>query len=67
MLPLLHLQPGQSSLYWHAHPDDVNDISRVGRQLVTDRNAALDGLHALINHNEDGVKVWTRYLYQKPV
>lgn len=53
--------------YWHAHPDDVNDISRVGRQLITDRNAALDGLHALIAHNEDGVKVWTKYLYSKPV
>ena len=48
--------------YWQAEVDDVNDISRVGRQLLGDPIAAVDGLKALKTYVVEGVKYWKDYL-----
>ena len=48
--------------HWKAAVDDVWDIARVGRTLLTDRLAAEDGLNALKNHNVDGLKAWHSFL-----
>jgi hypothetical protein len=48
--------------YWKAEMDDVNDIARVGRQLIHDPRATYDGLVALEQHNRDGFEVWEEFL-----
>lgn len=44
--------------YWQANVDDVVDISRVGKHLLSHRQAPEDGLHALIQHNAQGSQSW---------
>lgn len=48
--------------HWAAHFDDAPDIARVGRQLLTDVNTPRDGLMALEDHNQDGIRMWMRWL-----
>ncbi len=48
--------------HWKAKMDDVNDIARVGRQLLYDPRAPYDGLVALEQHNRDGYEVWEEFL-----
>lgn len=47
---------------WKASVDDVNDIARVGVQLLGDPEAARKGLHALRTHNRFGERQWIDYL-----
>jgi hypothetical protein len=47
---------------WKAAVDDVWDIARVGRQLLTDIHAAADGRTALMEHNTDGLTSWLKWL-----
>jgi len=48
--------------FWRAEIDDVFDIARVGRCLLQDPNAPLEGLHALRAHNRDGLAAWQQFL-----
>ena len=48
--------------HWKASIDDVWDIARVGRLLLSDRMAAEDGYKALQAHNTDGLKAWSNFL-----
>ena len=48
--------------HWKADVDDVFDISRSGRNLLSDPNAAQDGLIALQRHNGDGIHAWFSFL-----
>jgi len=48
--------------HWFAHFDDAQDIARVARQLLTDTNAARDGLDSLTRHNNIGIPMWMRFL-----
>lgn len=48
--------------HWKSEIDDVVDIARVGRALLTDTHAAKDGLDALVRHNQDGIRFWTNFL-----
>ncbi len=48
--------------HWKAMNDDVLDIARVGRHLLTDLHASRDGWHALAHHNEDGLNHWCEFL-----
>jgi glycosyltransferase involved in cell wall biosynthesis len=47
--------------HWKADVDDVFDIARVGRQLLTDNRAAADGLEALKAFNADGLRAYREY------
>jgi len=47
--------------HWKADVDDVLDIARVGRQLLTDNRAAQDGLNALNRFNADGLNAYRNY------
>jgi hypothetical protein len=42
--------------------DDVLDIARVGRYLLTDPYAPQEGLEALKAHNTEGLKSWQSFL-----
>lgn len=53
--------------HWQAHPDNTEDIARVGRHLLNDTHSAQDGLRALTNHNADGVRRWSAWLQSKIV
>ena len=46
---------------WKADVDDVLDISRVGRRLLFDPHAAMDGLRALEAHVADGIRAYEHY------
>jgi hypothetical protein len=48
--------------HWQADPDDVEDVVRVGLQLLADRRAKHQGLHALQANNVSGVQAWKTYL-----
>ena len=48
--------------HWKARTDDVLDIARVGRALLSDARAAFDGYAALSAHNTVGIKAWTQFL-----
>ncbi|HUA20686.1 MAG TPA: hypothetical protein VMB25_18185 [Bryobacteraceae bacterium] len=48
--------------HWQAMMDDVLDIARVGRYLLTDPYAPQDGLDALKSHNAEGLKSWQAFL-----
>jgi hypothetical protein len=48
--------------HWKASIDDVWDIARVGRLLLSDRLAGDDGYKALQAHNADGLKAWLGFL-----
>ncbi|MEO8125537.1 MAG: hypothetical protein ABJF23_03275 [Bryobacteraceae bacterium] len=47
---------------WMACSDDVLDIARVGRALLTDSLASSDGLQALQKHNQEGLAAWKEYI-----
>jgi hypothetical protein len=48
--------------HWKAETDDVFDIARVGRGLLSDPQAATEGFEALQTHNEDGIRAWISFL-----
>ena len=48
--------------HWKAKGDDVLDIARVGRALLSDPRAASDGYAALSTHNRDGTAAWLQFL-----
>ena len=48
--------------HWKAMMDDVLDIARVGRYLLTDPYAPQEGLEALKSHNTEGLKSWQSFL-----
>lgn len=47
---------------WKANVDDVLDIARVGRRLLCDAHAALDGFRALESYVADGLRSYEEYL-----
>jgi hypothetical protein len=47
---------------WKASIDDVWDIARIGRQLLSDPYAAEDGFNALQQHNRNGIEAWFEFL-----
>jgi hypothetical protein len=47
---------------WIAAADDVSEIARVGRHLLSDPHAVADGVQALKAHNSDGLASWKQYL-----
>lgn len=46
---------------WKANVDDVLDISRVGRRLLCDPHAAMDGLRALESYVTRGIRAYEEY------
>lgn len=48
--------------HWKAKVDDVRDIARIGRQLLSDHHAVADGLKALEQHNTLGIQSWKQHL-----
>jgi hypothetical protein len=48
--------------HWQASMDDVLDIARVGRYLLTDPYAPQEGMEALKSHNTEGLKTWQAFL-----
>lgn len=48
--------------YWKADVDDVLDIAKSGKLILTHRNAAQDGLTALKQHNTRGSQAWAQGL-----
>ncbi len=50
--------------HWKANVDDVLDIARVGRQLLYDPRAIHDGLRALREYVEDGLRSYEKYFRQ---
>lgn len=48
--------------HWKAKSDDVLDIARVGRALLSDSHAASDGYAALVSHNQQGLVSWLNFL-----
>jgi hypothetical protein len=47
---------------WTAPCDDVLEIARAGRRLLSDPFAAADGFEALQAHNADGLASWKKFL-----
>jgi hypothetical protein len=50
--------------HWMAEPDNVLDISRIGRQLLCDHRAPTEGLRALRLHNAQGMASWHETIFQ---
>lgn len=48
--------------HWQADPDDVEDVVRVGLQLLNDQRAQFQGVQALRRNNDSGVTAWKVYL-----
>jgi hypothetical protein len=48
--------------YWQAESDNVFDIAHVGRALLSDPKASLEGYRALTAYVEEGVRDWKRWL-----
>jgi hypothetical protein len=48
--------------HWKAPNDNVDQIARVARYLLTDPHAPEDGLTALRRHNRDGLEAWKMHL-----
>ncbi len=48
--------------HWRAKSDDVLDMARVGRSLLSDPNTGTDGLRALARHNDEGLAQWRAFL-----
>lgn len=53
--------------HWKASPDDTASIARTGRALLSDSHSGEDGVCALTDHNDDGVRQWGRWLMKKIV
>ncbi len=52
---------------WIAHSDDAMDAARVGRNLITDPHAVVDGVMALERHNQNGFRYWLDFLSVAPM
>jgi len=52
--------------HWKAMMDDVLDIARVGRYLLTDPYAPKEGFEALHDHNATGLKAWQAFVSVTP-
>jgi len=52
--------------HWKAMMDDVLDIARVGRYLLTDPYAPKEGFEALRDHNASGLKDWQSFVGVSP-
>lgn len=50
-----------SPRHWQASIDNVLDIARVGRQLLSDPHAPEEGFAALQAHNADGLSSWMSF------
>jgi hypothetical protein len=50
---------------WKANVDDVLDISRVGRRLLCDPHAAIDGLRALESYVVQGLRAYHEYFSER--
>jgi hypothetical protein len=48
--------------YWKAYSDNVPDMARVGRQLIFDPQAPLDGMTHLEEHNSSSFHAWCDWL-----
>jgi hypothetical protein len=48
--------------HWKAMMDDVLDVARVGRYLLSDPHAPQDGLAVLKSHNSAGLMSWQSFL-----
>jgi len=48
--------------HWKAPCEDVHQMARVARYLLSDPHAPADGLLALQRHNRDGLDAWTQFL-----
>src|SRR5260370_5441461 len=48
--------------HWKAEVDDVCDIARVGRMLLSDARAPLEGLAALQKHKHSRLRAWKQFL-----
>lgn len=46
---------------WKADVDDVLDIARIGRRLLCDPHAAMDGLRALESYVAQGIRAYEQY------
>ena len=47
---------------WKANADDALDVAEIGRRLISDPEAAHQGLIALEQHNADSFQAWTKFL-----
>jgi hypothetical protein len=47
---------------WKANVDDVLEISRVGRRLISDQRAPEEGRLALLSYVADGLLAYRKYL-----
>jgi hypothetical protein len=52
--------------HWQAEPDFVEDIARVGANLLSNPHAADEGYAALERFSRDGVQLWLTYLNRDP-
>jgi hypothetical protein len=52
---------------WIAASDDALDVARVGRSLITDPHAIVDGVNALERYNQNGFYQWLGFLNGAPV
>lgn len=51
---------------WVAHSDNPLDVAHVGRNLITDPHAIIDGVKALERHNSHGINAWEDFLEVAP-
>ncbi len=47
---------------WIADSDDPLDVAQVGRNLITDPHAIIDGVRALERHNHNGLNAWAEFM-----
>lgn len=47
---------------WKADADDIDHIAQVGRRLLFDANAPVDGLNALTAYNERSFAQWVKFM-----
>ncbi|WP_394847387.1 hypothetical protein LZC95_07970 [Pendulispora brunnea] len=52
--------------YWQVDPDDIEQMARVGNQLLSSIDGAEDGLEALTCYVRDAVRRWLAYLDGAP-
>lgn len=52
---------------WVAKSDDPLDVARVGRNLICDPHAVVDGVKALERHNHAGLLAWAEFLGLVPL
>ncbi|WP_394849643.1 hypothetical protein LZC95_19600 [Pendulispora brunnea] len=52
--------------HWMCHPDAVEEMARIGTELLASVDGAADGLAALLRHVRHAVRRWLRYLDSQP-